>query len=239
MTEEKLNALRQTDVNLRDALRMDEVERPQMPDDLNERLMKRVANEKKKPRRIVWPWIAAACVAGMMMIWLMPPKEEAQDVVAELQTPPLTPRGVNTPEANKVEEPLTAKVETEVQQPATAPTNIQHPVPTRRVKPKVRRSAEQSETKLMAQETPTVETALEETKDLATTLPSRGGAGSVTQEQSVTLTERDIPVTRPENYKYTSEELALMKKQAYEAYLKWAELELEIAKYNLEQTAQK
>jgi hypothetical protein len=59
------------------------------------------------------------------------------------------------------------------------------------------------------------------------------------QEKMVTLTERDIPITRPENYKYTPEELALMKKQANEAYLKWAQLELEIAKYNLEQTAQK
>jgi hypothetical protein len=29
-----------------------------------------------------------------------------------------------------------------------------------------------------------------------------------------------------------------MKKQANEAYLKWAQLELEIAKHNLEQTAQ-
>ena len=35
------------------------------------------------------------------------------------------------------------------------------------------------------------------------------------------LTERDIPITRPENYKYTPEEIALMKKQAREAYLKW------------------
>ena len=51
------------------------------------------------------------------------------------------------------------------------------------------------------------------------------------------LTERDIPITRPENYEYTPEEIALMKKQAREAYLKWVELELEIAKYNQEQTA--
>jgi hypothetical protein len=53
------------------------------------------------------------------------------------------------------------------------------------------------------------------------------------------LTERDIPITRPENYKYTPEEIALMKRQANEAYLKWVELELEIAKHCQEQTAQK
>ena len=51
------------------------------------------------------------------------------------------------------------------------------------------------------------------------------------------LTERDIPITRPENYKYTPEEIALLKKQANEAYVKWVQLELEIAKYNLEQMA--
>ena len=35
MTEEKLNALRQQDTNLRDALKMDEAERAPMPADLN------------------------------------------------------------------------------------------------------------------------------------------------------------------------------------------------------------
>ena len=59
------------------------------------------------------------------------------------------------------------------------------------------------------------------------------------QQTPETLTDNDIPITRPENYKYTPEEIALMKKQANEAYLKWVELELEIAKYNQEQTAQK
>ena len=58
-----------------------------------------------------------------------------------------------------------------------------------------------------------------------------------TEPLTEVLTERDIPIPRPENYKYTPEEIALMKKQAREAYLKWVELELEIAKYNQEQTA--
>ena len=57
------------------------------------------------------------------------------------------------------------------------------------------------------------------------------------QAKPVTLTERDIPITRPENYRYTPEEIELLKKQANEAYVKWVQLELEIAKYNLEQMA--
>ena len=52
-----------------------------------------------------------------------------------------------------------------------------------------------------------------------------------------TISESDLPITRPENLRYTKEEIALMKRQAAEAYIKWMELELEIAKYNIEQTA--
>ena len=48
MTEEKLNELRQQDTNLRDAIWQDETERPQMPADLNERLMQRMAVEGEK-----------------------------------------------------------------------------------------------------------------------------------------------------------------------------------------------
>ena len=184
MTEEKINAFRQTDTNLRDALKMDEAERPQMPADLNERLMQHMATRAKKPRRIViWPWIAAACVAGVMMIWLTPPKEEITDVVVAENTPK-----VELPVADEAEP---AKVE-------EAPKEI------KAIKA-VKRIAVKSEKPLLAQETKT----------------------------------EDIPITRPENYKYTPEELALMKKQANEAYLKWVELEMEIAKNNLEQTAQK
>ncbi len=60
-----------------------------------------------------------------------------------------------------------------------------------------------------------------------------GGLGG----QPAVLTERDIPITRPENYRYTSEDFALMKEQAQKAYVKRVQLELEIAKHNLEQTA--
>ena len=67
MTEERINKLRQADTNLCEALRLNEAERPQMPADLNERLMKRVGNEKKKTHRNIWPWIAAACVAEVQV----------------------------------------------------------------------------------------------------------------------------------------------------------------------------
>jgi hypothetical protein len=76
MNEDQLNTLRQQDTNLRDAIRLDEMERPQMPADLNARLMMRVGEESAKPqrRRMLWPWIAAACVAGVIAVYLTPPK---------------------------------------------------------------------------------------------------------------------------------------------------------------------
>lgn len=229
MTEEKINAFRQTDANLRNALEMDEAERPQMPADLNERLMQRMAKEQKQPRRIVWPWIAAACVAGIMVIWLMPPRATTTDVVAE-NTVIEQPANIN-----KVEENSVAKVEAETPAPVATPVKAKGT--------KVKNTVVKRDAALLAQDAKTAQTPTAETKTLpAVEEVNKELAVAETakpQEKMVTLTERDIPITRPENYKYTPEELALMKKQANEAYLKWAQLELEIAKYNLEQTAQK
>ncbi len=237
MTEEKINAFRQTDANLRNALEMDEAERPQMPADLNERLMQRMAKEQKQPRRIVWPWIAAACVAGIMVIWLMPPRATTTDVVAEntvIEQPANINKVEETPVA-KVEENSVAKVETETPAPVATPVKAKGT--------KVKTTVVKRDAALLAQDAKTAQTPTAET----TTMPAVEEANkelavaetAKPQEKMVTLTERDIPITRPKNYQYTPEEIALMKKQANEAYLKWAELELEISKYNLEQASSK
>lgn len=232
MKEDYIETLRQQDTNLRDAIRLEEEALPPMPADLNARLMQRVAKEEKKPRRIVWPWIAAACAAGVLMIWLTPPKVTPEDVVAkqkpkvEQQTPspalPSNGKEVVSPEAFKVEESAIAKAETEKASRRTTPRqekteNAQMTPPSQ---------AEEPATDLLA---------VQET-EVSTPLPSGEGQGG---GSIVTLTERDIPITRPENYKYTPEEIALLKQQANEAYLKWVELELEISKYTLEKMAQK
>ena len=210
MTEE-LNALRKADKNLRDALSMDEAERPRIPADLNERLMQRVVNEKK-PRRIIWPWIAAACVAGVMMVLLMPPKEQAPTVAQQTPSSALPMKEVVSPEVSKVEEPVVAKVERKKVSHRTATTHAAKHTP---------HVAE-----------PTTDLAAVQEKEV--TVPSSKGqeGGSV-----VTLTERDIPITRPENLIDTPEELALLERQTNEAFLERVKLELEISKYNLEQAS--
>lgn len=39
------------------------------------------AREELKPRRKVnlWPWVAAACVVGFLMLWFTPPEEKKAD----------------------------------------------------------------------------------------------------------------------------------------------------------------
>lgn len=229
MKEEQLNTLREQDKNLRDAIRMEEAEMPQMPADLNARLMQRMSREPRKARtRTIWPWVAAACVAGVMMIWLTPPKEQMPTVAMQTpsqQTPsptlPLNGKEEVSAEVSTVEEPVVAKVE-------------KKEVPQRTPRAKKVQDAQKTLTPQAADVCNDL-AAVQEHEE-STPLPSGEGQRG---EAVVTLTEHDIPITRPENYKYTPEELALMRKQANEAYLKWVQLELEISKYNLEQTAQK
>ena len=233
MKEEQLNTLRQQDNALREALRQDEAELPQMPADLNARLMKRMAQEKPvaKTRRL-WPWVAAACVAAFIIVNIMPPKGSTPTPFPQKASPP-TPlakeRGVVTSETLVAEKPMIAEAEIEAAQPAVAPTKAK--------KAKARTAAAKRDVALLAQETTAAEPVTPEVK--AEEEAKQELAQAVAQDaKPVTLTERDIPITRPENYKYTPEEIALLKKQADEAYLKWVELELEIAKHHLEQTAQ-
>jgi len=222
MKEEQFNTLRRRDNALREALRQDEAELPQMPADLNARLMKRMAQEKPvaKTRRL-WPWVAAACVAAFIIVNIMPPK-------ASPPAPLAKERGVVTPDTHRAEKPMIAEVEREAAQPAA---------PTKAKKAKARTNVVKHDVALLAQETTATESVTPEVKAEEEAKPEL--AQAVTQDaKPMTLTERDIPITRPENYKYTPEEIALLKKQANEAYMKWVELELEIAKHHLEQVAQ-
>jgi len=230
MNKNQFALLRQRDQNLREALRQEATELPPMPDDLNDRVLQRIGAQQKRPAKVrrLWPWIAAACVAAVMVVWLMPPKTSPPASLAK-------DRGVVTPNTQKVEEPVIAKVETTIAQPTAKPVKAK----------KARRQTAPAEhdTLLIAQEAIALTDAPEAEAPLAAATPTVPGGFSAgepkpTEPKPMTLTERDIPITRPENYHYTPEELALMRRQADEAYLKWIQLELEIAKYNQEQTAQ-
>jgi hypothetical protein len=212
--EDKLKAALQNDAALRDAIRLDEMEAPKMPSDLNARLMKRMAAEAPTASRTrkLWPWIAAACAVAFIAVFITPPKfgTEGAEMVAKVEKKEIT-----APEA------VEAKAEPIAPIAPAAPKAA--PVAPKAAKPAIAAPAKPE----------AIEPAVEHVLAAATTAPN-----AVAEEKMVTMSERDIPITRPENYKYTPEELAQLKKQAAEAYLKWVELELEISKNNLQQTAQ-
>ena len=86
--------LRQQDHNLCEALRLDEAERQRMSADLNDRLMERLHQEEQRPRRIAWPWVAAACLLVLIGIGTtLPVKNDMRPVAKQekKQTPPPTP----------------------------------------------------------------------------------------------------------------------------------------------------
>ena len=230
MTEDKLNSLRQQDTNLRDAIRLDERERPQMPADLNARVMQKVEQKSHATRtRKLWPWIAAACAAGVIAIFLTPPKD-----TTEVNKGTTVAVNVEQPKESMDSEAQMSETQmSETQMSEIQLSESQTASPQKVIKQKGNldpgKSAKQqykpvTTDNLLAQEIAPAEQPITEKTS--------------TEEPTVTLTESDIPITRPENYKHTPEELALLRKQADEAYLKWVELELEISKNNLQQTAQ-
>lgn len=221
---------------LHEAIRQEEAVRPPMPADLNARLMQRMQKEAarkqggKRLRRLL-PWIAAACLIILIAIHdnsatddaLMANKttEKKHEKMAEV-TGKATPKplltAVTTPEPKQKEKKRTAEKSC---QSATVGKNMT--------------DGKETLKEIQPQDIPTTECSKDAECNL--TAAADAPAKPAVSSKPRILSERDIPITRPENLKYTKEELALMKKQANEAYLKWMELELEIAKYNMEQTA--
>ena len=89
MKEEDMNHLRQQDQKLRDALRQEEAALPQMPADLNARLMQRMESEQPKHSRTMWRWMAvAACLLLIIGIGytLLPKEQQDEPLVAQHET---------------------------------------------------------------------------------------------------------------------------------------------------------
>ena len=215
------------DTDLREALRRKYSDTPQLPSDFMASMKQRMeadVHEDQKPAPTIrrWRWMAAAaCLLFIIGIgFTLWPKHEAQTIQPQV--------------AQKIEQPQTEQpkaIEPQVVEPeAIEPETVQEPQaePAKvRTQPLVTKAEPKTE---LAK----AETTTEPTEEIIVDTPP-----APETDMAQTLTERDIPITRPENYKYTPEEIALLKKQANEAYLKWVELELEISRYTLEQTAQK
>jgi outer membrane biosynthesis protein TonB len=213
------------DTDLREALRRKHSDTPQLPTDFMTSMKQRMEEPKPAPKpSMLWRWMAAAACLLLIIgigftLWQ---KQEAQTIQPQVAQKIELPQ---TEQPKTVAEPETVEPET-VQEPQVDQEPKAEPIRVR-----TQPSAAKAEPKT---ELAKAEAATEPTEEIIVDTPP-----APETDMAQTLTERDIPITRPENYKYTPEELALLKKQANEAYLKWVELELEISRYTLEQTAQK
>ena len=223
---------------LREAIRQEETARPTMPADLNARLMRHIGQEterkqERKRLRKLWPWIAAACVAAFIVVYTAPPEKEAKVCPPMAKTTMAEAPHTHTTDISDITNiPVMAKPEKEIKA-----TQIAHKVlkTNRHTTYEKKEKSEAKELETLTaecqQEVLTAECQQDKECDLAM-------AEKPTEDPKPrTISESDLPITRPENLKYTKEEIALMKRQAAEAYIKWMKLELEIAKYNIEQTA--
>ena len=246
----------QQDENLREALWQDEAALPQMPADLNDRLMERLHQEKRKRHVAVWPWVAAACVAAVMVVWLLPPRENGNETMASsdelaaqtssLATKPEPEKAKDLEIPTKAEESRMANPDTydrRIAKTTERVTQAETQTPRLLTRPSATVAKatpkKQSETTQKAEVLLAQEKTADQPKEMAVSEETAPADLPHTQPtpQRVVLTERDIPISRPENYHYTPEEIALMRRQANEAYVKWMELEMEIMKYQYEQIA--
>ena len=214
------------------------------PDELTGRIMDSLPDlptEQPKPARRIRLYVASAIAAAASVLLLLtlhysegPTSLEA---VADLR------QGVPTPGK------APADSREGIPTPGKAPADLRERVPAPRKAPADSREGVPAPGKALADSREGVPAPGKALADLREGVPTSVEAVQTEHAQQTNraqpaepatevLTERDIPITRPENYKYTPEEIALLKRQAAEAYLKWVELELEIAKHSQEQTAQ-
>lgn len=200
------------------------------PDELTDRIMDSLPDlptEQPKPARRIRLYIASAIAAAASVLLLLTlhysEGPTSLEVVADLR------QGVPTPGK------APADSREGIPTPGKAPADLRERVPAPGKALADSREGVPPPGKALADLREGVPTSVEAVQTEHAQQTNRAQPAEPATE---VLTERDIPITRPENYKYTPEEIALLKRQAAEAYLKWVELELEIAKHSQEQTAQ-
>lgn len=192
---------------------------PQCEFHASEELKDKVMNEARvvsRPRRLrLIPWLAAACVAGILVIFLTPPKDSGT-ATSENVTAAATERSTAATSESTV-----ADIGQNGQQGSVKPKTAENPPKEKYIAAapaKRKRTADGHATKECRQ--------------------TAAANDSIDNGQWATLiSETDLPITCPENAKYTPEEIEQLKRQARQAYLNWIRLEIEIASHNLQQTA--
>lgn len=178
-----------------------------------------VRKKGQKRLRKLWPWLAAACVAAFILVYIAPPEKEVTE-------------SRSTAEITEAETPQ-KRLSTEMCSTEKRSTESRTKEMIAMAKPEKVITVKQKAHKVVTAKRDTISEKKEEDKVCDLAMAEKAEES----QKPRTISESDLPITRPENLRYTPEEIALMKRLANEAYIKWVKLELEIAKYNIEQSA--
>lgn len=211
-------------------LNTEELERmlgPQCEFHASEELKDKVMNEARavsRPRRLrLIPWLAAACVAGILVIFLTPPKDSGTATSGNVTATTSGNVTATTSESSTIatSESTAADIGQNGQPGCVKPKTAKNPQKEKYI------AAAPAKRKRMADGH-----APKECRQTAAANDSLDNG-----QWATLISETNLPITCPENAKYTPEEIEQLKRQARQAYLNWIRLEIEIASHNLQQTA--
>lgn len=220
-------------------LNTEELERmlsPQCEFHASEELKDKVMNEARavsRPRRLrLIPWLAAACVAGILVIFLTPPKDSGTATsgnVTATTSESSTAADIGQNGQPGCVKPKTAENPKKEKLIAVVPAGRKHDV-TRRAQKKRRQTGSVKATAIRGD-------CITET--LAIAADTLFTTGSPDEEQWMTvISETDLPITCPENFNDTPEDIEQKKRLQRLAYINKMNLEIEIASHRLQQIAQ-
>lgn len=176
-----------------------------------------------RPHRTIrlWPYVAAACIAGAMFIFLTPPKEESLQQGGKQQVAHVLRDSTST--ELLAEELPTAKEE----EPTTGQPHIVRQY-------KAERLVAKASIPISA-----MEEEISEGQDINEPAPSQPGDNAQLAAVETTAKEpsANVIITHPERLEYTPEEIEVLKQRAHEKYLEWIQLEREILEADRRRTA--
>ena len=164
------------------------------------------AKAEARPRKVrLLPWLAAACVAGIIGLFLMPPEQSEDKARAKVESVKLKDESVKS----KVE-----SIKNEVAKP----------------EPYVAVDDRKQQVRTSVRNVKAEEPVVQEPKQIQ---PKENAMPIEQYDEEMMLSENDVPITRPENLIDTPEDLALIARLEKQAFINRMREQVEIAKAEL------
>lgn len=184
-------------------------------EELKEKVIDKAKAVLKLRIRCFVPWLAAACIAGLLTVFLTPPKEKDD----------MKPTARHTIVTKTVNSTNSTQLPTAVYIPQKKEKLTAMAVP---VKKKVAENVPED----IIEEIHTPQVSEPEEEMIVGEMPmvnnnSEGPMRAI-------LAETSIPITNPENIRYTPEEIALIRQQVAQEYISRINSEIEFAQYEIE-----